>query len=215
LTPQVPGRIRKKQGFEACSGYLRRRRIRPRLDLSTPQPHPAIEFGAALSRQTRSVPRQSITLEESQMDDRKVPPPTSEPPSEEKTVSRPEAPAQPKVEVLDREPLSIVVVDTPAAEPEVVPETQVEVPVRAPVRIEPTVAEPAAEPRIPRQYWLLVAAALGFLFLSYKNLYQPLMVHIQDSVERRILGEPSKIYDAPKSDPHTTQQKQHSKLKLW
>jgi hypothetical protein len=143
------------------------------------------------------------------MDERKVKPPTSEPQSEEKRATKSEPGAQPKVDVADREPLSIVVVDTPAAEPAVEPETRVEVPVRVPVRTEPTVAEPPVAPRVPRRYWLLVAAALGFLFLSYKNLYQPLMVHIQDSVERRILGEPSKIYQAPQSNPHTTQQKQH------
>jgi hypothetical protein len=143
------------------------------------------------------------------MDERKVKTPPSQPQSEEKKPAPSEPAAQSKVQVADREPLSIVVVDTPAAEPAVVPETQVEIPVRVPVRIEPTIGEPTAAPRVPRRYWLLVAAALGFLFLSYKNLYQPLMVHIQDSVERRILGEPSKIYQAPESNPHTTQQKQH------
>jgi hypothetical protein len=142
------------------------------------------------------------------MDERKVKAPTSEPQSEEKKATPSEPAAQPKVGVADREPLSIVVVDAPAAEPAVEPETHVEIPVRVPVRIEPTIEEPEPS-RVPRRYWLLVAVALGFLFLSYKNLYQPLMVHIQDSVERRVLGEPSKIYQAPESNPHTTQQKQH------
>ena len=146
------------------------------------------------------------------MDERKPQqPPAAE--TEAQQATRPEPAGQPKVEVADREPLSIVVVDAPAAEPVAVPETQIEVPVRAPTRIEPTIGEPIGEARVPTRYWLLVAAALGFLFLSYKNLYQPLMVHIEDSVERRVLGEPSKIYQARQSDPHTTQQKQRSLLK--
>lgn len=135
----------------------------------------------------------------------------SEPASPAATKSEPQSAGQiqAKVGVAEREPLSIVVVDTPAAEPAVLPETHVEVPVRVPVRTERTIEEPPEAPRFPYRYWLLAAAALGLLLLSYKNIYSPLLVHMEDSVERRVLGEPSKIWQAPQSNPHTRQQKEH------
>jgi hypothetical protein len=168
------------------------------------------------------------------MDERKVKTPPSEPqsatgnkpesppaagkpeqPSTAAPKSEPQSAAQPqvKVEVAEREPLSVVVVDTPAAEPAVLPETRVRVPVRVPVRTEPYVEEPPEAPTFPYAYWLLAAAALVMLLLAFKNIYQPLMVHVEDSVERLVLGEPSKIWQAPQSDPHTKQQKPKSSVK--
>jgi len=130
-------------------------------------------------------------------------------PQAQEAESRPATRPQAKVDTADREPLSAVVVDAPAAEPEVLPETQIEIPVEAPPLFPPTAEEPPERAEIPYGYWLLVAAILGVLLITYKNIYSPFMVHIEDSVERRVLGEPSKIYQAPTSDPHTHQQKEH------
>jgi hypothetical protein len=151
------------------------------------------------------------------MDEPKVKPPTPEAPSTTDSAAQPEtraapapgpqstAPSPAKVDVAEREPLSVVVVDTPAAEPAVLPETRVEVPVEIPA---PPIEVPPEAPRVPYPYWLLAAVVLALLLFSYKNIYEPFLIHVEDSVERRVLGEPSKIWQAPQSDPHTRQQKQ-------
>jgi len=133
----------------------------------------------------------------------------SPPAPESESQSAPQARA--KVDVAEPETLSVVVVDTPIAEP--VPETRVEVPVRVPVRTDIPVEEPPVRPRVSSGYLFLVVLILGVFFLLFKNIYQPFFVHVEDSIERRVLGEPSKIYQAPQSNPHTHQEKEKHSLK--
>jgi hypothetical protein len=146
-------------------------------------------------------------------EDRKPKSPESAPGSPPTREAEPQSAPQPraKVDLAEPETLSVVVVDTPVAEP--VPETRVEVPVRVPVRTDIPVEEPPARPRVSSGYLFLVVLIVGVLFLSFKNIYQPLFVHVEDSIERRVLGEPSKIYQAPESNPHTHQQKEKHSLK--
>jgi hypothetical protein len=128
------------------------------------------------------------------------------PPSQTQPEAQSAPQSQTKVGVAEREPLSLVVVDAPAAEPEVEPETQVEVPVEVPTKPRPTIAEPTEAPRVPYLYWALVALALGLVLHTYRYIFEPLVVRVEDSVERRVLGD--KIIEAPKSNPHTTRQKE-------
>lgn len=146
-------------------------------------------------------------------DDRKPKSPDSASPSpptpESESRSAPQG--QAKVDLAEPETLSVVVVDTPVAEP--VPETRVEVPVRVPVRTDIPVEEPPLGRRVSSGYLFLVVLIVGVFFLLFKNIYQPFFVHVEDSVERRVLGEPSKIYQAPQSNPHTHQEKEKHSLK--
>ena len=113
--------------------------------------------------------------------------------------------SQAKLDIAERDPLSIVVLDTPAAEPEVEPEIEIEVPVKVPPRPQPTVTEPIERPRVPSYYWALVAVAVALVLHTYSYIFAPIVTRAEDAFERRVLGE--KIYEAPKSNPHTTRQK--------
>jgi hypothetical protein len=113
--------------------------------------------------------------------------------------------SQAKVDIAQRDPLSIVVLDTPAAEPEVEPEIEIEVPVKAPPRPRPTVEEPPERPRVPVYYWALAALAVALVVHTYSWIFAPIVTRVEDAVERRVLGE--KIIEAPTSNPHTTRQK--------
>jgi len=128
------------------------------------------------------------------------------PPTRLQRESEPDSQPQAKVDLADHEPLSVVVLDTPAAEPAVEPETQIEVPVEVPTRPRPTIAEPTEAPRVPFFYWAMVAVTLGLVLLSYRTIFAPLIVRLEDGVERHVLGD--KIYEAPKSNPHTIRQKE-------
>ena len=128
------------------------------------------------------------------------------PPTRVQRQSQSGSQPQAKVDLADQEPLSMVVVETPDAELEVRPETRIEVPVEVPTRPRPPITEAPPAPRIPGMYWALAAVALGLMFLTYRAIFEPLVTRVEDAVERRVLGD--KIYEAPKSNPHTTRQKE-------
>ena len=136
-------------------------------------------------------------------------PPASATPPAPPTQTQPEtesdSQSQAKLDIAERDPLSIVVLDTPAAEPEVEPEIEIEVPVKVPPRPQPTVTEPIERPRVPSYYWALVAVAVALVLHTYSYIFAPIVTRAEDAFERRVLGE--KIYEAPKSNPHTTRQK--------
>ena len=125
------------------------------------------------------------------------------PPTQMQPETESDSQSQAKLDIAERDPLSIVVLDTPAAEPEVEPEIEIEVPVKVPPRPQPTVTEPIERPRVPSYYWALVAVAL--VLHTYSYIFAPIVTRAEDAFERRVLGE--KIYEAPKSNPHTTRQK--------
>jgi len=127
------------------------------------------------------------------MDDHDEKPPKSE--------TQDETQAQEKAQVAEREPLSVVVLDAPVAEPAVLPETRAEVPVDTQQAVE----EPAGPRRIPYWYWALVGLGVFLMMLSFRRFYSPLLVHVEDSIERRIMGD--KIHKAPEANPHTPRQK--------
>ena len=107
-------------------------------------------------------------------------------PESEKPVSR--RPAA----VAEREPLTIVVIDTPAAEQV----TQTLRPLPARVRTEIGVDVPAEVPRRRWPYLLLVAAAVAVTFSSYRTVFGPVMLRLFHGVERRVVGERS--YSQPR-----------------
>lgn len=111
-------------------------------------------------------------------------------PEEEKSDPRRQLP------VAEREPLTIVVVDTPAAEQVVTVPTTAEVRVRSSVDV--AVQVPAEVPRRRWPYVLLVGAAAVLLFGTYRMIFGPLTLRLMHGVERRVMGERS--YYAPR-DP--------------
>ena len=127
------------------------------------------------------------------------------PPTQMQPETESDSQSQAKLDIAERDPLSIVVLDTPAAEPEVEPEIEIEVPVKVPPRPQPTVTEPIERPRVPYYYWALVAIAVALVLHTYNYIFAPIVTRAEDAFERRVLGE--KIYEAPKSNPHTTRQK--------
>ena len=115
-----------------------------------------------------------------------------------------ESRSQDQAKVAEREPLSVVVLDTPVAEPEARAQTRIEVPVRT----EQTLEEPVERRKVPYWYWALVGLGVVLMMISFRRFYSPLLVHVEDSIERRVLGD--KIQVAPQSNPHTPRQKQPS-----
>jgi hypothetical protein len=115
--------------------------------------------------------------------------PAEERPEGDKTSPRRQAP------VAEREPLTIVVIDTPPAEQVVAAPTPAATRLRA-----RTDFEVPAE--VPRRRWplmLLVAAAV-LLFGTYRTVFAPLALRFEHGIQRRVVGERS--YDAPR-DPKT------------
>lgn len=111
-------------------------------------------------------------------------------PEGEKASPRPQAP------VTEREPLTIVVIDTPPAEHVVTAPTTVEV--RTRTRVDREV--PAEAPRRRWPFALLIAAAAALLFSAYRMVFEPVALRFAHGIERRVVGERS--YDLPR-EPKT------------
>lgn len=99
-------------------------------------------------------------------------------------------------------PVEIVVVDTPAS----VPQTATGVGTVAKLRQRiPLQTIPGERPRVPGNFWVLLAVACVALVFTWHWVISPLVVHAEHSLQRRIYGE--RTYDAPTSNPHVRRQK--------
>ena len=132
------------------------------------------------------------------MDEPKDKPPAPEPQSQSADEARA------KVQVAERDRLSVVVVDAPAAQPEVLPQRDIRVPVETRTDFD----QPPAKRRVPIWYWALVGLAVLLMAASYKKIYSRVIVRAEDGVARRVNGEV--IPQAPQSVPHTWRQKASS-----
>ena len=105
-----------------------------------------------------------------------------------------ETPERRQRPVAEREPLTIVVLDTP---PQTVsaPTT-----VERRVRTQPDVEIPAEAPRRRWPYTLLLAVAAMLLFGTYRTVFKPVGLRFLHGIERRVVGERS--YNPP-SAPKT------------
>ena len=94
--------------------------------------------------------------------------------------------------VVEREPLTIVVVDAPPAE------QVIRVPSRAETRVgsQIHVELPAEVPRRRWPYVLLVAAVAALTFSSYRTVFEPALLRWYHGLQRRVVGERS--YSQPR-----------------
>jgi hypothetical protein len=98
--------------------------------------------------------------------------------------------------VAEREPLTIVVIETPPAEQIAAAPTTIETRVRARTEF-------GVPTEVPRRRWpfaLLVAAAAILLLSTYRTVFAPLVLRFEHGIQRRVVGERS--YDPPR-DPKT------------
>ena len=111
----------------------------------------------------------------------------ADPPREEEKA----APRRQPV-VAEREPLSIVVVDTPAVDQVVRVPSTAETRVRTATEVE----IPAEVPRRRWPYFLVIAAVAAVTFSSYRMVFRPAVLRVVHGIERRVLGDRS--YSQPR-----------------
>jgi hypothetical protein len=102
-------------------------------------------------------------------------PPEKPPEQRQKDAAVP----RPQPPVVEREPLTVTVLDTPAAEPAVQTGAQVQIPER----------RQAERWRGPSSFSLLVGLGAVLLFTLYRLQYAPLILRFEHGLQRRIMGE--------------------------